>query len=56
MSYNVLVKILNFRENKISLSIDERKELIGAYRKDLKDALINSVDVLEGVIDKINND
>lgn len=56
MSSNVLLKILNYRDNKESYSVTERKKLIIAYRIELSKKITSAADVLENVIDRLNND
>lgn len=55
MSSNVLLKILNFRENKNSYSVSERKKMISSYRADLHSRVVKAGNVLEDLIDEINN-
>ena len=56
MSSNVLLKILNYRQNKKHYSLQERSELIASYRSDLCKKMSRVGDVLEGVIDRLNED
>lgn len=56
MNDDLLLKILNYRANKISYSVTERKTLLKSYRVDLQKKLLKSANLLEGIIDKINND
>ena len=55
MSSTILLKILNFRENKNSYNIEERKKMIDSYRADLCGRIAKAGNVLEDVIDSFNN-
>lgn len=54
MSHNILVKILNFRNNKDLYNLSERESLIRSYRGDLQNKVKKTAHVLEGVIEQIN--
>tara|TARA_R110002049_G_scaffold272442_1_gene449992 strand:+ start:227 stop:397 length:171 start_codon:yes stop_codon:yes gene_type:complete len=55
MSSNVLLNILNFKENKESYSLEERKKIVKSYRIDLGKTFTKAGNVLESVIDSLNN-